>query len=222
MKQGIIDGIRGGSLVMPFVVLLNYVSSLSSQISQNYSFWVGFVLLALWSLGLYWTSFRSYSIFRKDRADYIIKNSKKHLVFFGIIFFLFMLFLLHRDQITSLIISEHQLWADFLLVLIPLSIMALIGYRFSRVIGRGWEEPEGRRGYIRIQNKKFFIYFLTIAFLVIIWSALFEEIAGWVIPSYELVGVFIQFLILLFLLFVVWKSISHHFWKEWVELKQKS
>ncbi len=222
MKEGTIDGIRAGTLVFPFVVLLDHISSLSSQISQNYSFWVGFVLLVLWTSGLCWASLKSYSIFRKDRAAYIIKTSKKYLIFFWIILFFLFLLILHSEKIAGLLTLEHTPWAELFVVLIPLSIMALIGYRFSRVIGRGWEEPEGRRGYIRIQNKKFFTYFLIIAFLVIIWSALFDSVAELVIPSYKFVGVFIQFLILLFLLFVVWKSISHRFWKEWVELKQKS
>lgn len=222
MKEGIIDGIRAGTLVFPFAVLLNYVFDLSSQISQEHNFWVSFVLLALWSLGLYWTSFRSYSIFRKDRADYIRRNSKKHLIFFGIVFFFFLLLIHHGEQIASRIASEHQLLAEFFLVLIPFSIMVLIGYRVSKVIRKGWEEPQGRTEYIKRQNKEFLMLFLIILFLVIIWSALFDVIAEWVIPSYTFVGVFIQFLILLFLFFVVWKRLSHRFWKEWVELKQKS
>lgn len=222
MKEGIIDGIQAGTLVLPFVVLLDHISSLSSQISQNYSFWVGFVLLALWTSGLCWASFRGYSIFRKDRADYIIKNSKKYLISFMIIIFFLLLLILHCEKIANLIIPKHTLWAELLVVLIPFFLVAVIGYRFSKFIGKGWEEPQGRTAYIKRQNKEFLILFLIILFLVIIWSALFDSLAELVIPSYRFVGVFIQFLILLFLLFVVWRRISHCFWRKWVELKQKS
>lgn len=222
MREGIIDGIRAGTLVSPFVVLLNHISSLSSQISQNYSFWVGFVLLAFWTSGLFWASLKSYYIFRKDRADYIIKNSKKYLISFWIIIFFLFLLILHSEKIANLISPKHTLWAELFVVLIPFFLVAVIGYRFSKFIGKGWEEPQGRTEYIKRQNKGFLIIFLIILFLVIIWSALFNSLAELVIPSYRFVGVFIQFLILLFLLFAVWKWISHSFWRKWVELKQKS
>jgi hypothetical protein len=222
VKEGIIDGIRAGTLVLPFVVLLNHIHSLSSQISQNYSFWVGFVLLAFWTSALFWASLKSYSIFRKDRADYIIKNSKKYLISFWIIIFSLFLLILHSEKIANLITPKHTLWTELFVVLIPFFLVAVIGYRFSKFIGKGWEEPQGRTAYIKKQNKKFLLHFLIIVFLVVIWSVLFDGIAGWVIPSYKFVGVFIQFLILLFLLFVVWRRISYHFWKEWTELRQES